>query len=179
LAILGAPSRSPDDDLVSFEPHHGVTPFLRVALALAVVVDLPVVPGPEPHRAPQAVARFKKLPQRFPRNPPRLLQAKSGRWIPGRIAGRIILDQGFQQVSLWTSAGIGSVSIFSRHLSTCHSRLRGNDGSTNCRGNFRVTQYPSVRLSRDRHVASIVTVLYTSSAESRRASRIGPWQHTL
>jgi len=66
LAILGAPSWSPDDDLVSFEPHHGVTPVLGVALALAVVVELPVVPGPEPHPAPQAVACFKKLPQCFP-----------------------------------------------------------------------------------------------------------------
>jgi hypothetical protein len=108
LAILSAPPRSPDDDLVSFEPCHGVTPILRVALALAVVVALPLMPGPKSHPASQAVAHFKKLRQCSPRNPPQLLQAKSGRWIPGRIVGRIILDQGFQQVSLWISAAYGT-----------------------------------------------------------------------
>jgi hypothetical protein len=51
MGLLGARAGLPDDHLASFEPHHGVTPVFRVALAPAVVSGPSSVEGP-PHPRP-------------------------------------------------------------------------------------------------------------------------------
>jgi hypothetical protein len=66
MGLLGARAGLSDDHLIPPQPHHRVAAVIRRLAALAVVVELPVVPGPESHPAAQAVARFKKLPHLFP-----------------------------------------------------------------------------------------------------------------
>jgi hypothetical protein len=78
LGLLGARAGLPDDHLIPPQPHHGVAAVIRRLAALAVVVELPVMPGPESHPATQAVARFKKLPQRFPREHTTIVASQIG-----------------------------------------------------------------------------------------------------